>query len=397
MLDSLLSIQQTNTRNEIEKIDLLNEIAWEFNVVDIDSTKYYAGLALLHAKKEKYFIGQARALNLIAIYYSYSNKIDSSLQLNNEALQLSLKHDFIEHRSGIYNDLAIDYGSKGQYEKCLEFYYNALEVMKDDDVYRIYTLENIAGTHERLGNEEQADYYYSLCEQIVKQTTDKQLIHNYTKERGHYFSRKEQLDSALFYLKKAYKIASSENMQLSADKDLISIAKIYLDMEEYDSCIVTLQTFNSTDVKRENTFLEMPYFGILSNAYKAKGEYDKALTYRLKCKVKAEKVGRKDLMPHIHNELSEIYSAKKDFENAYHHHVIYDNLQDSIASVEKEKAFLELETQYQVQLKDERNRELKRANALLTVAAIFFVLFALVSTLLLISRSQIAKLLQAKN
>jgi len=395
-LDSLFSLYHRHTEGVVEKVRLLNEIAWEFNVVDIDSTQYYADLALTLAKKRKYFHEQARALNLIAIYHSYKNKIDSSILLNEQALALSLKHDFRRYRSFIYNDLAINYGQIGDYEKSLAYYYKALAVSEEEDQFNIYTIVNIAKTHEQLGNEERAKHFYEQSNQLANLTVNKQLLHFSLTEKGFFFSREGQLDSALIYLKKAHEVSLVENMKLNANDDLLNIASLYIEMEQYDSCISTLQSLAKIKIKGGRN-IEIPYNGMLSYAYKNKAEYDEALKYRLICKTEAEKAGLINMMPHIYKELSELYVANNDFENAYHNYFAYQTLQDSIVSVEKEKAFLELDSKYQIQRKEERNQELKKANVLLTVAAIFFVLFALVSTLLLVMRNRSTKILQTKN
>ncbi|MEN0049982.1 MAG: ATP-binding protein [Bacteroidota bacterium] len=396
-LDSLFSLYQQDGRVTTKEVDLLNEIAWEFNVVNLDSTKHYAELALDLAERKNYFVGQARALNLIAIYYSYEGDIDSSILLNNKALNLSIRHNFSKYQDGIYNDLAIDYGQKGDYEKSLMRYYKALDKLDEGSKYRVYTLANIAKTHAALGNEKQAKHYFNLADKLAKEITDKQVLHQVTRERAFYFSRDKQLDSALIYMKKANEISLAENMHLVAFADLIHMARIYLQMEKYDSCIVALQSINNDLLEIGGKSSEIEYNDIMSQAYSQKEEYDTALDYSLKCKTAVEEAGRKDYMPYIHRQLSQIYLAQKDFEGAYYNYVTYKDLRDSIASVEKEKAFLELDAQYQIERQEERNAELKKANVLLTIAAVFFVLFAAVSTLLLATRVRVNKILKTKN
>ncbi|MEM9848775.1 MAG: ATP-binding protein [Bacteroidota bacterium] len=405
VLDSLLRVDIKSLDNEVDEVDLFNEIAWEFNAVNKDSTRLYATQARSLAEAIRYYNGQIRALNLLAIVYSLEENIDSSIILNELALAMSKEHDLLEHRDALLNDLGLDYGVRGDYEKELLYLHEALELgTAEEDDFLVYTIKNIAITHIQLGNEAQAAYYIEQALEKATNSSDVQLIHNIIDLKAFFFRRQEQYDSSLHYRHKAYQFALNNNLEVLVANDLISMASIYSKQEDYETCIYCLEQLRLQNEENSTNYRVVDYYRLLADCHEKKGKLDEALRFRLEAKAAAAQKEDQATRSQVNLELSETYQAMGNYQKAYETYVAHSELEKELFSADKAATILKLEKTFQNKQAREKNellqsqkQTLERSNQLLNIVLVFLFLATLTGFILYISRNRTAKDLESKN
>jgi tetratricopeptide (TPR) repeat protein len=98
----------------------------------------------------------------------------------------------------------------------------------------------------------------------------------------------------------------------------------------------------------------------ISSVYSDMGEYDKAIKFYLQSLDIAIEIGLVNQILHSYDDLSELFSVKGDFENAYKYSRLYVGLKDSVFNENKVKIIEEIQTKYETEKKENENDILKK-------------------------------------
>jgi PAS domain S-box-containing protein len=100
----------------------------------------------------------------------------------------------------------------------------------------------------------------------------------------------------------------------------------------------------SEELTRKRTICETSIK--IGGIYLLQKEYAKALEYNQKSLLIANEMNLLDNQKEIHKQLSEIYAATNDFKNAYQHHKLFTDANDSVYNEKNVKKIAELELTY---------------------------------------------------
>lgn len=160
VLDSLTQLLP-NIRQDTQRIDILNEIAWELTDDDPGQARHLLDSTFRTARKIKYLTGQGNSLNYRGVLESKVGQIDSAIFYFKAAIPI---REELGDRSGVanlYNNIGNAFNELGQYENALENYHRSLRIreeLKDSErIYRLYY--NIGDLYERMGNYPEAQDY----------------------------------------------------------------------------------------------------------------------------------------------------------------------------------------------------------------------------------------------
>lgn len=187
------------------KIDVYNELAYEYYLVNVDSNFYYAEKALELAKRFEYQKGIANALNYLAIGYSISGDDKKAIELNEEAYDIAKKNNFNKILGNISNDKALSYQALGMPKKALSDYLQAVEYGKlsKDDKLLCFTYENISALYFQLGHKEKGALYRKYTIEAAEQSDHHVTKHYANLYKGKEYLEKSKLPLALIAFKKA--------------------------------------------------------------------------------------------------------------------------------------------------------------------------------------------------
>lgn len=178
-LDSLLKVL-SKARPDTNKVNLLNELAWQLKVDDHDQAVVYLDSALALSKKLGFKTGEGNALNFRGVVEDIHGNGEAAILYFEKALAI---RQAIGDRSGVaslYNNLGNLKENQGDYPAALKNYQESLRIREElkDTVKIINTFYNIGILHERMGNYIEAlDYIFQYLE-ATEQRNDIESVAN---------------------------------------------------------------------------------------------------------------------------------------------------------------------------------------------------------------------------
>lgn len=329
-LDSLLKAEQDYTKEDTNKVKLLNDIAFYQQYVDPGKGLHYAEMAIALSTKIKDEPGLARAYYVTGVDYLRLDQISKTL----EYLQKSAK--MYESQNNLI-DLAKVFNTMGAaYLPHKEHYNDAL----------LYLNKAIA---------------------IYKMQDNKQLVPNSILNKGLVYKRMDSVGLAMQHFNEALKLFKQyapDNKQLEAriysglgdayiEFSASALREIGFTGQKYDTAIYYVQkalaVFNelgSEDGKTAN-------YRRLGTIYLAQKKYTLAVENALMAKQIACKGGFLAMEADATGDISEIYAATGHFDSAFLYLKQYVVLNDSLLNDEKERILIQKEMQYNFDKKED--------------------------------------------
>jgi signal transduction histidine kinase len=230
------------------------------------------------------------------------------------------------------------------------------------------------------------DFYQKSLNQSIT-NKDREGIAKAYNNMGRIYSELGKHDMALDLLKKALAAKIREDDKISYANTLLNIGTVYLKKADYPKALSFFDearadfssVHNSEGMTNSLYYLGVTYFRM--------GRFNQALALQEEAWKLASETNTKRIMVDISHATADIYEKIGDYKRAYSHFKTYYSLRDSVFSEEKSKLLIELETKYQVHVKQRqiellsKDKELKDSKknksrvwiALLSVVAIFFI------------------------
>lgn len=286
--------------------DNLNEIISSISTTDSGDTNIYQ-------LKKAYF-------NRGKIFSDELNLYDSALYYFNKALDAELLALDTNLYTKCLNGKASVFRMTQRLQKAIDTHHAAILLQKEafDTVGLIESYFNIGVSYYGV-EKNQALKYFQKAERLSIVSEWEYMLGNVYMGIGQYFSDNKNIDSSKHYLNKAIPILQTHN-------------------KNYDLCNLNLQ---------------------LALIHSRNGEYTKALEYAQQSQVVANKYNYLQLLKNVHDVFTEIYYHKGECDGAIENLIAKHNIVDSIRNLKVQKNIEELTVQYDLKLKDERNKQLK--------------------------------------
>ena len=342
-----------------------------------------------------YQSGIAKCYNAFAVLSRFQGNNGKSLECYQKAIKIS---EGINDKFGIakyLQNLSVLQSSLGNYEMALEGYLKALKILEalDEKLVMVRCLNNIGSIYETQGNYTLALEYFHKSLVITEATHDQTgSLNNYISISSIYASQADY-SLALDQIFKGLKIAEALKNKHKISLCLIKIGDICQQANDPKALAYFQKTLLIAEELSDKptlllVYLRMgDYFNKHNNALKALDNYQtalkmaqetnrkpvicelwgkigainfkqkdltNALTFSLKSLALANELKLLNNQKEINLQLSEIYSAKGEYKNAYHYHKLYKDLNDSLFNKKNIRKIAELEFNY----KHEKERQI---------------------------------------
>jgi signal transduction histidine kinase len=305
--DSLKSVLRTAI-NRI-RVQVLNELAWEYRYNRLDTSFMYATQAHLLADKLGDNLGAARALRTIGLFYESSGKYDIALDYQFRALEL---FEAVGDRTGIASTNNITgeiYRAQGKYKQALTYYRRALEI------------HTATGDKERI-----ATILTNICAVYLGEPY---LVH-------------ENLDAVLDTLR------YTESLYLQIDNPTIywtwfNMSEAYQQKGDFANAL--RYSFKAKDDAERGGYTRYAIAALhnIGMSYSSLQQYDSALYYTLRARTMAQQAGFRDDLKESYYVLSHIYGKMLRFDNALLYYKLFTVLKDSLLSAEMQNNTMRLQ------------------------------------------------------
>jgi len=367
-IDSLERILVTSPADSIT-VDILTDLSHSYLPYKPIVAKQYADQAFQMAQEQKYNRGEVKALNCIAEYEYRQGNYARAIELFTQSLKLA---DQIRDSVGMAmanRGLGITYtfGFK-QYDAALQYQLEALKIyerLKDKRNMAAF-YGNITWIYAGLGkNLPEAHRLALLGIKISDSLGDRQLLSYNYNSRGLIFLKEGKYDSALFNLSKSSKIAEevADRAVIAYNKSLIG--QVYLKQYKYEEAITIF-----TDAAYECRVLHI-----------------------------------QEILKDCYNGIAVAYQGLEDYKNAYHNHLHYIDLRDSLVNWETTQKALLIKLKYEGESRiaelelanEQEENELLIYEALIGMGTFFFIIVVLLAARNNRNKKEVNKILQEKN
>ncbi len=380
-IDSLQTVL-ASSREDTNKVLLLNRIAYAYHNIDPDEGINYASQALSLAQKIKWTSGEAASLNNLGVNYKAKADYPGALRYYMEALAINEKSGNKKGSAGNLANIGTIYQNRNDYPKAKENLYKALKINQEIGYKKgiANNLENLSNLLEQENNFKTALEYLQQALAINRELDNPNDVATTLANMAADFASLNDFGQALAYNFNALRSFTEVGNKNGRALTLGNIGEIYYAIARRPDGVVKPDSLISKDrredlrrsieylkdaiaTSRETSFLKgvMKFSKSLSKAYTLSAEGMKVLgKYREAC--------------------DESQKAMTAFQQ-------YVNVHDSVFSADNGKLIKSLENKHDKELKDKelslskKDANRKQANMYLFMAGML-VLAALLVFLL---------------
>lgn len=395
----------------INNIDILIDLATKVYIKTPDRSLQYAETALSIARKNHDQISEAKALKVIGDIYCKLDYDRLSLPFYTKALEIFQHKGFAQNIADMYlrigdiyylfnkNDSARNFYTKGfqvfqtnknqiglansylklgntfwystNYDKALEYYLSSLSIFESlgnkNGIAKVYN--NIGTLYTILGDHRRALQYLEKSLQFYSDFEDSENLSELYFRLGAVHQQVKNYDLAINYLDLSKSLFDSLHVvRKSAYVNKVK-AQIYFAKGEPQKAIELAQ--NALAV-----FTRYDYFWGMAEASNDLGEFyagvqnfDKAILYFKQALKVSKEIKSWELLKSTDLNLSEYYSSKGEFKNAYDYYRMYQVYNDSVLNMEKNSRIAELQAKYETNKKElellEKTDQINKSNELI--------------------------------
>jgi signal transduction histidine kinase len=334
-------------------------------------------------------------------YYAISRQYcgkntDSALLIAQKSLDLAQKIHFEKGVAMAYVLKGIALGYKGKWPEALECHLQCLRISEKLGIEGLSGNEynNISQLYANLEDYEKALYYNRRAYKIALKQNDPshEGIVGLLINLGEIFKKKGQPDSAIACNIRALIIAKKGKNRTNIGIALYNIGENYLTKKDYAQArIYFYQSLNIAQKVSDDEGVAYCHSGLALTSFYT-GKYKASILYARKALEESKNSGIVELIATAYNVLYQINQKNGSYKKALYYRNLEVALNDSLKTVEKEKTIRNLQSTYELEQKQRqidllnKNRvigqkeleSVKLRRDILTAGAVFLLLFAFV-------------------
>ncbi len=312
--DSLISLLEQHQQNNIEKVDLLNDIGFEYWITDASTSIKYGNKALQISNELSYPLGKAKANRVIGVAYWAQGNQNKALQYLIDSQKVFRN---INDEEGIANtmlNIGMVYADLKEYDKAFENYNGAIDHFTALNLTgRIATTFTKIGTvYIEKGMYNEAREYISDALKLHNQNNFKYGISEAHNRLGILYIEEKDIAQAKYHIERSIVVGRQVDDKDGLTSNLILYGKLLRLDQNYEAA---------------NTHLQLG----LQNS-------------------KANNLKKYELL--AYEELKELNKQQNKPEEALAYYDKYVSLKDSIFTIEKTKQIAYLEFKNEFEQKD---------------------------------------------
>lgn len=290
------------------------------------------------------------------LYIDTINKLEK-LNISKEALEISQNINYQYGEMIALQQMGVIYEQVGAYneaQRCIRKSWEIAILRKDQS--EIARNEHMFGIiFENLGNYKKALVYYNKAFKKKEYFDNRNSITAILGGIAACYKGLEMIDSALYYYNQGALYADTTNSKLYRDMSLAQIAIIYYENEVHlDSAITLLQQLLITSEKEGNMQAMAASLVYIGEIYTLQNKFPEALKTLTQALDICKKYNISEVLPDSYHAFAKLYSAQKQFNEAYLMLQKYISIKDSFTQIEENNQVYEL----QLLLEDEAKSRL---------------------------------------
>lgn len=349
-----------NKDPEIEK--MLTKYRSNLNE-NLDSSIYYINkVKIISENKGDNFYLSKGVYGLGYCFYQKGD-IKKAEYYINKSIPIAFKSNNFQTLALAYNQLGLIKNNESNYQIAIQLFLKSLKISEKNGLKeKSITLKNLGNLFLSQKDTVQALKYYEEDYQFTK---DKGLTAEHFGSCNNLavVERKKDPGLALQYFTTALSIAKQLDNKKWQYDIYINLSVFFMSENKYKNFNQTLSHLNAAKKLIDeigDSNLYFLYYYNLGGYYYKKGQYSEAINFYLK----AEKITKNPEIPldyriSLMDDLNNVLEKSGDYKEAYRYQKIYNQLNDSVFTIEKTKKINEIITKYEV---DKKNNQIKLLN-----------------------------------
>lgn len=329
---------------------------------NIDSAFYCAQQALTFAKQTQNKKNIAEAYFFVGKSFLTKGNRNESLIWFKKSLEISQKNSLDSLVSANYDRIATVYLEKEKYSTSINYFYKGLKIAQNKKFLKLEAdlLNGIADTYYSKNDFNNALINFNKSIKIAKPINYKKSLFFAHNGIGCLYLQTGKFDSAVTNLEEAILIANQLQDNNKIFQAYSNLVNTELNQNKIDFNKIQLQLSKMEKIaliSNDNNKWKL-YYSLLADFHQRKNEFSSAITYNLKAIDFAKKTN--DLYSEAENYLiiSILYENLKDFNSSVKYLKKHYNLKEQIQKNDNEKTFAEIQTKYDVEVKNSKIKSL---------------------------------------
>lgn len=361
--DSLLHVHHSGKADASTYADLI----WAYVFNQPDSAIYFGKLAQQSCKKTGADSLLGSVYNRIGVAYDIKSIPDSALYFYNLALEDARRTGNLKTEGGALNNIGLIHWNQGELELAIDHYIRAAEIFD-----RIGNLLGLGNTYNNIGiilfeddQVEKSMRYYRQALKIRFETNHKTGIAatyiNISQLFGPGYL--EIPDSAIHYIEMAIPLYQEENDRYGLARAYRELADNYSGKRMFTESLSAYKQALQIQLALGNSEGYASTYYNISDIYRKLHDLKNQLAYLDTAELLAESNKDLSLLWKVYLTKARAFGRSGRYAESYPYWVKYDNLRDSLVTVERSLQVEELETQYRTAEKDREIADKKIALA----------------------------------
>jgi signal transduction histidine kinase len=353
--DSLLALYTNQEGKDL--VQSLNDLSWIYKNIDVDSSMYFASLALDESEHLNDDMARASSYNSIASAHEAKGQLDSALVYHNKSLAIKVNSPDSTAIGNSYNNLGIVYDELGQHEKSLIHYYEALKYYESsahDPLNIAMVLGNIGIVLKKQKQYEKVLEYYQQALSIYQEAGSDFGIAVTNGNIGSLYIQLKQYEESIRYSEQSMEGYQALGYSRYVPYSMHNMAIAYDSLNEYTQAETLYQQSLALHIAQENNYEIASVFINLAQNQLQQGNFWLSIEYSGKALDYARLSSSPEFLVRAMKIQAQSYAALGQYVQAYQQLLTSTVGQDSLFEKDKTRAIVELETKYETSQKEQQ-------------------------------------------
>jgi serine phosphatase RsbU (regulator of sigma subunit) len=339
--------------------------------------------------KERLLLMKAASINNLGILAMDRGDVMECLEYYHQSLPVFEQIGNKTYLAQAYNNIGFVYENQGDLARGMEYYFKSLKLREEIGDKRGIgeSYNNIAYMYKMQGENEKSLETFITAMNFYKEAGDQQGISLIYNNIGSIYKTQHQHKKALEYFLKSAEIKKTLADHKGLSAAYLNIGDVYEKEDQYDSAGIYYNAAMAEAEQAANKSRMASALESMASLYLSTGKTDLALDYAQKSLTLSQELGFPEKIRDSYLILSDIYSRKKDYKNAYTTYRSYKEMADSLLSDATKENSLKQQMKYSFdkrELEIEKEKEKKEIEHLAEVRKQKLMIYTSVSILLIV-------------
>jgi signal transduction histidine kinase len=360
VIDSLS--QRLQNAEPREKIDLYNQLAWEFRKSFPDSTVIFSQKAIdLASSTVELNKKIVKSLNFNGVGYFYLGENIKAYERYQQAKDSAVVFEDSLQYGYTLNNIGRLYLNQGNYALAYDNFVKALEIFKplQDQQAIGYGYKSLAELYQTQNNLEKALEMSLKTAEIRQKSEDNSSIISIYLEIADIYGAMKNYSNSFKYFAEAYELASNINDEANLALIKLSIANMNTKRGQLGIALTNASEALQFASRTKNINLIIQVYSLLGEIHFYRNEDDRAREYFVKVNELAtdnDVAFERDAFLY----LSKIYERKNNIQDAFEYFKKYSVLKEKTENVNTAREIQRLESRLALESKEKENKLLKQ-------------------------------------